>query len=97
MYLKYKSRLRRQLNVDHSDVVGATPVGAASTTSSFLTSDLASMDWANWKQLQDETRNISVLGFSAPYIRDLTAGPNDIASQLNFVRKRPVAPFTNMD
>ena len=39
--------------VYHSDVVGASPVGAAPTTQ---------------KQLQDETRNISVLGFDAPYI-----------------------------
>ena len=42
--------------VDHSDVVGASPVGAAPTTSSY---------WLNtWlqeiapRQLQDETRNI---------------------------------------
>ena len=32
--------------VDHSDVVGASSVGAASTTSSFPTKHLASMDWA---------------------------------------------------
>ena len=32
--------------VDHSDVVGASPVGFAPTTSSFLTKHLASMDWA---------------------------------------------------
>ena len=32
--------------VDHSDVVGASPVGAAPTTSSFWTQHLASMDWA---------------------------------------------------
>ena len=31
---------------DHSDVVGASPVGAASTTSSFSDYHLASMDWA---------------------------------------------------
>ena len=42
--------------VDHSDVVGASPVGAAPTTSSFSTKYLASMDWTN--QLQDEMRNI---------------------------------------
>ena len=30
--------------VDHSDVVGASPVGAAPTTSSFSTEHLASMD-----------------------------------------------------
>ena len=32
--------------VDNSDVVGAPPVGAAPTTSSFSTWHLASMDWA---------------------------------------------------
>ena len=31
--------------VDQSDVVGAPPVGAAPTTSSFSTQYLASMDW----------------------------------------------------
>ena len=31
--------------VDHSDVVGASPAGASSTTSSFSTSNLASVDW----------------------------------------------------
>ena len=32
--------------VVHSDVVGASPVGAASTTSSFSTKYMAPMDWA---------------------------------------------------
>ena len=32
--------------VDHSDAVGASPAGAAPTTSSFPTKHLASMDWA---------------------------------------------------
>ena len=32
--------------VDHSDVVGASPVSAASTTSSFSTWHLATLDWA---------------------------------------------------
>ena len=32
--------------VDHSDVFGTSPDGAAPTTSSFLTENLASMDWA---------------------------------------------------
>ena len=31
--------------VDHSDVVGASPVGIATTTSSFSTKHWASMDW----------------------------------------------------
>ena len=32
--------------VDHSDAFGASPVGAAPTTSSFSTEHLASMDWS---------------------------------------------------
>ena len=32
--------------VDNSDAVGASPVGAAPTASSFSTEHLASMDWA---------------------------------------------------
>ena len=31
--------------IDHSNVVGASPVGAAPTTSSFSTKQLASLDW----------------------------------------------------
>ena len=40
--------------VDHSDVVGAAPVGAAPTTSSFSTYHLASLDWANTTARQDQ-------------------------------------------
>ena len=38
---------------DHPEVVEASPLGAALTTSSFSTYDLASMDWA-----ETTTRNI---------------------------------------
>ena len=55
--------------VDHSDVVGASPVGAAPTTSSFSTYHLASMDWAKTTARRDE--NILVLGFGATYFRGL--------------------------
>ena len=44
--------------VDHSDVVGASPVGAAPTTSSFSTQYLASVHWVGPRQLQYKTRNI---------------------------------------
>ena len=44
------SNIRRTLAgnqiVDHSDVVGALPVGTAPTISSFSTSYMASIDWA---------------------------------------------------
>ena len=40
--------------VDHSDVVGASPVGAAPTTSSFSTEHLASLDWAKTTARRDE-------------------------------------------
>ena len=54
--------------VHHSDVVGASPVGAAPTTSSFSPWHLASMDWANATAWRDE----KVLGFGASYIRGLS-------------------------
>ena len=40
--------------VDHSDVVGASPVSAAPTTSSFSTQHLASLDWAKTTARLDE-------------------------------------------
>ena len=40
--------------VDHSDVVGAPPVGAAPTTSSFSTEHLASLDWAQTTARRDD-------------------------------------------
>ena len=56
--------------VDHSDAVGASPVGAAPTTSSFTTWHLASMDWAKTTAIRDEKH--LCLGIRASYIRDLT-------------------------
>ena len=57
---KYRqiSNIRRTLEgnaiVDHSDVVGASPVGAAPTTSSFSIQHLASMGWAKATAWWDE-------------------------------------------
>ena len=52
------SNIRRTLVgntiVDHSDVVGESPVGAAPTTSSFSTSHLASLDCAKTIARRDE-------------------------------------------
>ena len=42
--------------VDHSDVVGASPGGTASTTSSFSINTW--LQWIQQRQLQDKTRNI---------------------------------------
>ena len=53
--------------IDHSDVVGASPVGAAPTTSSFSTEHLASMEWIETTIRRDEKH----LGFGATYIRDI--------------------------
>ena len=39
--------------VDHSDVVGVAPVGAAPTTSVYTW-----LQWTGQRQLQDETKNI---------------------------------------
>ena len=49
--------------VDHSDVVGAPPVGAAPTISSFSNYHMAAMDWANTTASREG--NISVLWFAA--------------------------------
>ena len=59
------STLVRNKIIDHWDVVGASPVGAAPTTSSFS----IWLQWFEHRQLQDETKIISVLGFGVPYIR----------------------------
>ena len=40
--------------VDHSDVVGASPVGAAPTTSSFSTQHMASTDWVKTTTIWNE-------------------------------------------
>ena len=44
--------------VDHSDVVGASPVGAAPTTSSFSTKHLASLDW-EWTTASRDEKHLS--------------------------------------
>ena len=46
------------------------------------------MDWAK-RQLQDETRNILVLGLGAPYIRELTVDkkPSPDPCNLSVVRR----------
>ena len=56
--------------VDHSDVVGASPIGAAQTTSSFSTWQLSSKDWTKAAAGREE-KHLS-LGFGATYIRGLT-------------------------
>ena len=56
--------------VDHSDVVGASPVGAAPTTSSFSTKHW--LQWIGQRQVQGKTRNLYVWGLGAFYIRELT-------------------------
>ena len=56
------SNIRRTLVgnkiVDYSDVVGASPEGAAPTTSSFSTQYLASLDWA---KTRGKTRRETVM------------------------------------
>ena len=68
VYIMYRkvSNIRRTLAgnkiVDHSDVVGASPVGAAPTTSSFSTEHLASMDGAKTTARRDEKHFSLVIG-----------------------------------
>ena len=54
--------------VDHSEVVGTSPVSAAPTTSSFSTSHLASTDWAKTTAWRDE-RHLSYGIWSVLYWR----------------------------
>ena len=56
--------------VDHSDVVGASPVGAAPTTLSFSNQNLASMYLA--KTVARQYDNLLSVGICAFCIRDLT-------------------------
>ena len=55
---------------DHSDVVGASPVDAAPTTSHSPLNTW--LQYNTQRQLQAETRNIQIVVFGAPYIRDFT-------------------------
>ena len=59
-----------QTRMEHSDVVEASPVGAAPTTSSFSAQHLASIYWAKTAR-RDE--NHLGLGFVTTYIRGLMA------------------------
>ena len=52
--------------VDHSNVVGASPVGAVPTTS------LSWLQWIGQRQLQEETIKTEVLGFDASWFSGLT-------------------------
>ena len=54
--------------VDHSDAVGALPIGTAPTTFSFLTKHLASMDWAKTTARRNK-KHLSVGIWSTLYQR----------------------------
>ena len=53
--------------VNHSDVVGALPVGAAPTTFSFTTSHLVSMDWAKTSSARRVEKHLSFGNWCALY------------------------------
>ena len=71
--------------VDRSDVIGASPIDAAPTTSLFLndlthhlavvfaqsSEAMTQLQLIGQRQLQDEMSNIKVLWFGLPYIRSL--------------------------
>ena len=79
--LWYKLHLIRQYIFDHSEAVGALPVGTAPTTSSFSTQHLASMYWVKTTARRDE--NIWVLGFGVPYARAFTIGFMPLSKQVH--------------
>ena len=70
--------------VDHSDVVGASPVGAAPNTSSFSTWHLASRDSA--KKAARQYENLLSVGFGAVYIKDLMVDSKKLAWLWNEVQ-----------
>ena len=62
--------------VDHSDVVGASLVGAAPSALLQLHLHFQRNTWFQWiaqRQLQDEMRVINILEYGARYIRDFKA------------------------
>ena len=81
--------------VDHSDVVGASPVGAATTTSSFSTQHLASI-YCTKTTASREEKHLS-LGFGASYIKDFTVYALSEFNELTSLRilclyPRPLRP-----
>ena len=58
--------------VDHSDVVGASPVGAAPTTSLFSTNHLASVDWPKTTAMRDEEHLSFEIWYALYYRLDKT-------------------------
>ena len=68
---------------DHSDVVGASPVGSTPTKTSFLTLDFNGLNKDNWIQ---DVKHLS-LGFGAPYIDGLAQDcSNSIANALELLQ-----------
>ena len=66
--------------VDHSDVVEASPVGAAPTTASFSTKHRASMDWAETTARRDEKYHDDVIKWKHfprywPFVRGIHWSP----------------------
>ena len=78
--LIYKPRFCRQSFFYHSDVVGASPVDAAPTTSSYSTKHLVSMDWATTTARRDDEHLSSTL----PQINPDTAYVVCISVSLGF-------------
>ena len=74
--------------VEHSDAEGASPVGAASTTSSFSTQQLASMDWAKTTTKLDEKK---VFGFGVTYIRGLAVASLKTWHSISRLRYPPLS------
>ena len=67
--------------VDHSDVVGASPVGAAPTACSFLTPGLDGLDKDNCKMRQETFKFWDLV----PYTRDLMADVTPVCKRWSYV------------
>ena len=79
--------------VDHSDVVGASPVGAAPTSSSFST-HMASMDWAKTTASRKE-KHLSFRTWCALYQRFDSIYKSDFHCQLSYPMSLPSPPPTH--
>ena len=72
------------MHLDHSDAVGVVPLGTAPATVHLHSRLNTWLQWIGQRQLQDEMRNIKLLGFSAPYIRESTGGFHNMGSIHHF-------------
>ena len=72
--------------VDYSDVVGASPIGATPTTSSFSTEHLASMDWekGNCKAIRQLFKFWDLFWHILGILRYVNSTATDVLTEFDF-------------